>query len=271
MRKSALLLCAPLLALATSAARAEDSVLFNDKPATGWIITVSGTTQLGPAYEGANVARLGVIPGISWRKVGEKADFSAPDDGLDYALINIGRFNAGPVGNFRAGRYLSDDKDLIGLKKIPWTVEGGAYAEFWPVEDVVRTRVEVRHGLHGHHGTLADFSADLVQKIGAFRVSAGPRMEVADEAFMRKNFGISRRDSLRNGFLQPFDPNPGLKSFGAMVSANYAWSESWNTTAFGRLDRLVGDAAKSPLVSTIGQRNQLTVGIQMNYSFKVDF
>ncbi len=257
--------------MATGQAQADDSILFKDQPASGWIVTIGGTAQLEPAYDGANVARPDFMPSLSWRRIGEKADFSAPDDSMDYALFSLGRFNAGPVANYRAGRYLADDRDLIGLKKISWTAEGGGYAEFWPMEDLLRTRVELRHGFHGNHGNLADLSADLVQTVGAFRFSAGPRMELGDDAFMRKNFSISRRDALRNGLVAPFQANAGPKSYGVMLSANYTWSEAWNTTIFSRFDRLVGDAAKSPLVSAIGQRDQLTVGMQLNYSFRVGF
>ena len=38
---------------------------------------------------------------------------------------------------------------------------------------------------------------------------------------------------------------------------------------FARYERLVGDAAKSPIVREFGSRNQLSAGIGLSYTFTV--
>jgi outer membrane protein len=38
---------------------------------------------------------------------------------------------------------------------------------------------------------------------------------------------------------------------------------------FARYERLVGDAAKSPLVRELGSRTQLSAGIGLNYTFTI--
>jgi outer membrane protein len=38
---------------------------------------------------------------------------------------------------------------------------------------------------------------------------------------------------------------------------------------FARYERLVGDAAKSPIVRDFGSRDQLSAGIGLNYTFTI--
>jgi outer membrane scaffolding protein for murein synthesis (MipA/OmpV family) len=260
-----------LLCAAPGAALAADASPFNPLPVGEWIVSIGGTAQVGPSYEGANSARLGFIPSISWRRAGEPRGFSAPDDSFDYALVEQGGFSAGPVANFRAGRYYSDEHDLFGLRKIPWTLELGGFAQYWLLPDAMRARVELRQGLHGHHGLVADFALDGVQRFGRFQFSLGPRMTLASNAFMEKNFGISAADAAMNGRVVPFNPGGGIKSIGVMLASNYDWNDAWNTGVFARYDRLLGDAAKSGVVATLGQRDQLTVGLTLVHSFKIGF
>jgi MipA family protein len=46
-------------------------------------------------------------------------------------------------------------------------------------------------------------------------------------------------------------------------------NSSWGLFGFGRYERLVGDAAKSPIVGQLGSRNQLSGGIGLNYTFTI--
>lgn len=243
--------------------------LLTSEPASGWIVSLGGTGQIGPKYDGASKAGFSGMPSVSWRRVGEEAGFSAPDDGLDYALYETKTFSFGPVASFRAGRYSGTDSKLFGLRDVPWTVEAGAFAEFWPIEDRLRTRLEVRQGFHGHHGVVADLSVDWVEKFGAFTLSGGPRMSLGDKAFMRRNFGVSPGESALNGWLTPFTAKGGVKSAGVGTALDYQWSPIWTTTVFAKYDRLLGDADRSPIVRVLGQRDQVTFGLGATYSFKV--
>lgn len=262
---------ATLLALCPLGALAADvtPALTDPTPAKGWIVTVGLTGQLGPKYEGSSSAGLSAMPSLSWRRVGEVEGFSSPDDGFDFALYENERFSAGIVGDFRAGRYSGQNYRLFGMRSVPWTVEGGAFAEYWPIEDKLRTRVEVKQGFHGHHGIVADFSVDWVERFNGFTLAVGPRLSLGDNRFMRRYFGVSAEEASINRYFVPYRPDGGLKSVGIASSLDYKWSEVWSTTLFGRYDRLAEDAAHSPLVATVGQRHQVTFGLGVNYSFQV--
>lgn len=264
---------AALIALAGGAALANDDdgkrTVMDSTPAKGWIITLGGSFEMGPKYDGANSIGPSFMPSISWRRAGEEAGFSAPDDGLDFALYETDRFSVGVVGNYRAGRYVSSNGKLFGLRDVPWSIEAGAFAEFWLVPDRLRTRIEVRQGFNGHHGVVADLSADWVERFGSFTFAVGPRLSLASAPFMRRQFGILPYEATFNGLVTPYKPGGGAKSVGLASSLEYAWSPSLSTTLFARYDRLVGDAANSPLVDKLGQRNQFSVGIGASYSFNV--
>jgi outer membrane protein len=46
-------------------------------------------------------------------------------------------------------------------------------------------------------------------------------------------------------------------------------NDRWGLFGFARYERLVGDAAKSPIVREFGSRNQLSGGIGLNYTFTI--
>lgn len=261
-----------LALLSVSAADAAEvtPALTDATPAKGWVISIGGTAQYGPKYDGARASSLSFMPSLSWRRVGEPEDFSAPDDSLDYALYETDRFSFGVAGGLKAGRYLSSSARLRGMRDVPWAVEAGVFAEFWPILERLRTRVELRQGFHGHHGVVADFSADWVERIGAFTLSGGPRFSLGNASYMRRNFGVTGEESLANGFLAPYRPSAGAKSVGFATALQYTWSKEWATTLFARYDRMIDEAARSPLVRTIGKRDQITVGLGATYSFTIN-
>ena len=255
--------------LATAASAQEAVPALPDPiPAKGWIVTLGGSLQLGPKYDGARAAGLSFMPSLSWRRVGEPAGFSAPDDSPDFALYETDRFSIGVAGSFKSGRYSGSNNRFFGLRDVPWAIEAGMFAEYWPIHERLRTRVEIRQGFHGHHGVVADLSADWVERFGRFTLSGGPRLSLGTASYMRRNFGITTAESLVNGNLAAYRPSGGLKAVGVGTALEYTWSEQWSTTLFARYDRLTKEAANSPLVRRIGQRDQITVGVGANYSFQ---
>jgi len=235
------------------------------------IVSIGATSGVGSAFDGAIRYSPFGLPSLSWRHASEPVRFSAPDDSLNVTVYRQGSFSFGPTALFRGGRYYRDQGNLYGLRKVDWTVEAGAFIEYWPIEDALRTRVEVRQGFNGHHGVVADFSADYVFRAWGVRFSAGPRLTLASGPYMRTNFGISPAEAALNGRITPFNPSGGLKSVGALVSASYDWTPRLNSLLFARYERLVGDAANSDIVSVLGRRNGVTVGLTTTYSFPVNW
>jgi outer membrane scaffolding protein for murein synthesis (MipA/OmpV family) len=232
-----------------------------------WIVTLGASGRYGPRFDGARSYTVYGMPSVSFRRANEPAIFTAPDDNFDYAVFGSPWFRVGPVASLRGERSEKSDARLLGLDKVPWTVEAGVFGEVWPIENTLRIRVEILHGLRENAGTVANFSADLVKKVGPYTVSGGPRVSVADDDFMQFHFGVTPAAAMRNGFVQPFDAKAGFKSAGYNLSVSYQWSPAWKSTIWQNYDRLVDDAGRSPITSRLGSPNQFSLGLATYYSF----
>lgn len=238
-----------------------------DATGSGWIVTLGVLPQYGPDFVGARSSSVEFVPQFSFRREGESAGFSTPDDAVDYAIVDTPTLKLGPAGDVRSGRSSKDDPSLAGLDNYSWRIEAGAFVEFWPIQDVVRTRIELMHGLRADDGFSANLAADLIQHYGRFTLSAGPRMVLADSDEMELQFGVT--PAVRNGRVAAFNAGGGIQSVGINATLSYDWSEDWNLTIFNRYDRLVLDAADSPITRQFGSEDQFTLGVGITYSFHV--
>lgn len=263
----ATLAAAAFLCTAAGSAGAADLLLPPQVPAPpGWIVTVTGNLKVGPTYPGADDFSVLGFPSFDIRRVGEPKRFSTPDDGFSLTVYENSGFRFGLAGRFRGGRYLSDDRRLFGFKDVNWAVEPGVFLEFWPLE-MIRLRAELRHGVNGHHGFVADLGLDGVARYGRFTFAAGPRLALGDSDFARTYFGVTPAESALNGLVPAYRPSGGATSVGLASSLSYDWSEQWSSTVSVSYARLVGDAADSPIVKRFGSENQFTFGASLSYSF----
>jgi len=249
----------------------------NDSPpttaaSTVWIVTLGAGTEYGPSYEGASDNSFSFVPNFDIRRLGEPAELGAPDDNIDYALIEWKGLEIGPVASLRGDRTTSDDSALAGLHEIDWSVDAGVFVQYWVVPDTFRLRVEGRQALHNDYGFVADLAADYFQPLGSkVLLSAGPRLSLADAAYMRNNFSVTPAEAAANGSLPAFDAGGGLKSVGFVVSATYQFTDTASLQLYDKYDRLLGDAADSPIVRDIGSPDQNTIGIVLSRSFEISF
>jgi outer membrane scaffolding protein for murein synthesis (MipA/OmpV family) len=234
--------------------------------ASGYIVTVTGDLQAAPRFPGSDRMTVFPYPGLDWRRVGEPERFKSPDDGISFPLYETPMFSFGPTARFVGERNPKHDHDFTGLHKVDFTIEGGAFLEFWPVE-FLRARAEIRQGINGHEGLVGNVGLDFVQRAGGFTFSIGPRLALGDTEFTREYFGVTPIEAALNGRVTPFRPEGGVTSVGGLASVRYKWSEQWSTTVYGGYDRLVGDAGRSPVSRVLGSRDQYTVGAQLSYSF----
>ncbi|GLK67209.1 MipA/OmpV family protein [Hansschlegelia plantiphila] len=268
-RLAVLLAAAPLAIFASAASAADISV---EAPATavavddGWTATLKGTGVYGPLFEGSNKYGFSGYPGLAIRKKSEPWKIGAPDDGFGIAIVNMPWLQFGPVARVRAERDSSDVKRFYGMKDIDWAVEPGAFLEVYPTENI-RLRGELRHGVSGHHGFVGNLAADYIFTVGNLALTAGPRVEIGDHKFMDKYYGVTASEAAQSSRASEYDAGGGVKSVGFTAAATYAWNENWSTTAFGRYDQLVGDAADSPVAKKLGTKSSFTAGVGVGYSF----
>jgi MipA family protein len=233
----------------------------------GWIITLKGNVSYSTNWQGSKSYGAEGYPSISFRRASEPATWSAPDDGFGLPVYETRGFSVGPVARYDSGRYRSDDQKLFGLRDVRWTIEPGAFVEFWPIPDTLRAHFELRHGVDSRDGFVADAAVDYLWHIGPATVAVGPRLSLGDQDFLRRDYGVSFTDAVQNGIVSPFKPNGGLHSAGVATSLTYDMTQAWSTTVYGGYDRLVGDASKSPLIRKLGSADQFKAGLTVSYSF----
>lgn len=254
-----------LLGLWPGAARAEDPAA-SSTAGDAWIVTLGGTVSYGPSFEGAKTFVPYFMPSFDIRRADEPATFSAPDDSFGVDLFDFSGVKFGAVAGLRDARPYGVLPSVPGYN---WALQAGVFAEFWPVDGFLRTRVELLQGLASDAGLAANLSADMVQKAGPFTFAIGPRMSLGDNTLMQTEFGITPAAALANGHLMPYEADAGIKSVGVSSSVSYDWSSDWTTTLYGSYQRLAGAAAASPLVTQGGNPNQLTIGLGFEHSFTI--
>lgn len=232
-----------------------------------WTVTARGNVVASPKYPGSDEFSWVGYPSFKARRAGTPDTFGAPDDPASMALIRSGGLRMGPSFRYIGTRSASDDLELTGLNKVPWTLEAGAYVEYWPTE-FMRGRVDVRYGFHGHEGVVADFAADGFMRFAQWTFSAGPRMRLASSNYQQAYFSVNAAESLRSG-LDDYSANAGLNSLGLAGAATFQFNPQWALTGYVRYDRLVGDAADSPIVRQTGSANQWIIGAIVGYSFDI--
>lgn len=238
--------------------------------AGSWTMTIGAEGRVVPQFEGAKNYRIRPMPIFSLRRSGAPNRFRAPDDGIRIGLVEVENVRVGAVGKFRGRRAESDAAALQGLGNVGFTAEIGGFAEIWATQNF-RLSAEMRHGIGGHTGVLADVGADLVMRPDMqWTLSVGPRLAWSNAEYNRTYFGVSREQQAAGSRLALYSPGSGIRSLGLVGSASYAVTPDWTVRAFARYDRLAGDVRKSPLVRTHGSPNQFSAGFGLSYSFNAD-
>ena len=248
--------------------RAQPSVpVFTEVDPNTWVVTVTGTFAAGPRYPGASSYSPFGYPSLDIRRAGDPRRFSAPDDGFSFSLYDSDVLRIGPTLRYVPGRYYGDDRrHLFGFRDARFAVEPGVFLELYPVPNI-RTRLELRHGVYGHHGFVGTVGADYLVPVERFQFSFGPRFNIGDEAFARRYFSVEPFEAALNGRVLPYRAD-NFFSAGVVGAVTYAPDATWAYTLYAGYSRILGSSADSPLVRRpFGDPNQYTIGVKVDYSF----
>ena len=244
---------------ATPAAAQEDE--------RGWILSVGGGPQVFPKYPGAEDVGIYAMPIIDLYREGDPLPFEAPDEGAGFGFLGSDSpFDFGPALTFQNKRRDEDVGAPVG--EVDLTVEAGAFAELFIGENF-RLRAEGRKGLGGHDGWVGDLAADLILRDrDTYIFSIGPRARIADGNFHDAYFSVTPAVAAATG-LPAFNAGSGIHAVGVIAGIKYKFNRNWGLYGYAGYDRLMGDAADSPIVRTFGSRDQFSGGIGIFYSFSV--
>lgn len=223
--------------------------------------------QLSPAWPGAKDMALGPYVDLSRSPEGTPFEFEAPDESFGSPLIHSGKFAFGPAVGFVRKRTAADVE--ADLPKVGLSIEAGGFAQV-SLTPAVRFRLEGRKGLSGHKGWVGEASADYIAREGDdWLFSIGPRVTLGDAKYQRAYFGVTPAASAASG-LTAYDPGGGIQSVGVTAGYLRQLGKRWGIGIYGRYDRLVGDAADSPVVRHSGSRSQPSAGLALSYTFGGD-
>ena len=222
--------------------------------------------QVRPDYYGADKTVVAPLFDIDIARGDNLFKFEAPDDHIAIAVINKDGLSIGPAANIASSRKDSDVGAPLG--KVKTTIEAGAFAQYQWGESV-RLRAEVLKGIGGHKGLVGALGADKVWRDGdRYVFSVGPRLLVSDGRYQRAYFGVTPAAAVATG-LPAYRPGGGIHGAALASGLSYQFSPRIGAFGFARYERLLGNAARSPVVREFGSRNQYSAGVGLNFSFTV--
>jgi outer membrane protein len=253
------LLAALALVPAWSAADAQDT-------SRDLRVRVGVGVQALPKFIGSDKVGVGPLFHVNTARGTNEFKFGAPDDTPGIPIVSQGGFSFGPSFNLAPRRREKDVGAPVG--NVKRTIEAGAFAQYQS-GDSFRVRGEVRKGLNGHDGVVGTLSADKIWRDGdRYVFSVGPRVLFSDARYQQAYFGVSSSAAARTG-LPVYRPGGGIHAVGIASGVNYALNDRWGLFGYARYERLVGDAAKSPIIREFGSKNQLAGGVGLNYTFTI--
>jgi outer membrane protein len=219
--------------------------------------------QLTPSYPGADGVSLRPYFDISRTRGDRQFAYEAPDESTSLKLYNRDGLTFGPALGFEGRRR---SRDVGGLDKVGFSVELGAALQY-QLAPSFRLFVEGRKGVSGHKGVTGMVGIDYVARdADRWLWSIGPRVTLADNRYARAYFGVTPAETARTG-IASYRPDGGVTMFGGTTSVLRQLSPRWGVFGFAKYDRLIGDAADSPVVRRFGSRDQWTGGGGITYTF----
>lgn len=219
--------------------------------------------QVVPSYPGADKMIVTPLIEVSSTRL-EEFRYKSGDQSAGIALVNTPRFAIGPSFNIEGSRRRKETD--LPVDEVGISVEAGAFADVW-LGSSIRARGEIRQGITGHKALVGNVSLDYVARDGdKWLFSLGPRVTLSDSKYQRAYFGVNTNAAARTG-LPVYSPGGGLQAAGAAATALYQFDERWGIYGFAKYDRLVRDAADSPIVRSIGSRNQFSGGAALTFTF----
>jgi outer membrane protein len=230
-------------------------------------VRVGAGAQFRPKFIGADKSSLAPLAHVNFARGTKQFSFGAPDDSPSIALYSKKGFSVGPAGNIEGRRKASDVGAPVG--SVSRTLEAGAFAQYL-AGDSFRVRGELLKGINGHEGVRGSLGADKIWRKGdQYVFSIGPRLLFSDARFERAYFGVTPAASLASG-LPAYRPSGGIYAIAAASGLSYQLGKGpWGVFGYARYERLVGDAAKSPIIRELGSRNQYSAGVGLSYTFSI--
>jgi outer membrane protein len=248
---------------------------------SGDYLMVGGGGLYGPSYEGSDDYVIDPVPVIQGRLLG--IGINARPGGLALDLIpDAGSrvsFALGPSVRLRANRAVHIKDPVVSqLGKLKRAIEVGASAgvsfnKLLNPYDSLSFGLDARWDINGAHrgmalGPAVSYLTPLSRGIA---VMVGADAEWANDKFMDYYFSVTPAGSAASG-LPAFQAKGGWRRVGGSALVGFDLDGELANgglaiAAFGSYQRLLGDAAASPIVAIRGSRDQWVGGVGLGFVF----
>lgn len=234
-----------------------------------WYLTLGLGVKAEAAYAGSDQYRGVPFPVINLAKGKELYDFQSVDDSSSITLFDVHGFSAGPAWSLNLGRDEDDAFELAGLGDVSPTFELGGFAQWFPVS-WFRLRGELRYGMGGFSGFVGNAGADFIAANGPWRFALGPRIAFGGNGFMEAFYGVTPSQSAIAGYfgnpIASYNATSGIETWGVTAQMTRYMGDGFTWGMYGSYNRVVGDAADSPLTQNA---NQFEFGMSLSYAFNL--
>ena len=219
-----------------------------------------------PRYPGADSTRLLAFPDISVT-LGD-VFFASFASGIGARVHDRDGLALGVLARPDFGRRASDSQTYLhGLGKVDASAELGGFADLH-LAGPLSLRSEVRKAIGGHDGVVADLALTWARPLGPrlfLALSSGLRL--TDARYMRAYYGVTPAAALVSG-LAVDQPGAGLERVGLRATLVRRLGPRLGLQVAASFDRLVGDAARSPIVRMpAGSPSQPGALVSLRYHF----
>ncbi|THG38623.1 MipA/OmpV family protein [Sphingomonas olei] len=225
---------------------------------------IAAGPQLVPRYPGYKGVVLRPFLDISRARGDTPFIFEAADESASISVFDTERFSVGPTLSFEGSRRT---RDVPGVRGVGFTVEPGLFAQY-TIAEPLRARLELRQGIGGHKGLIGVASVDYVARDrDDWLFAIGPRVTYSNGKYQRAYFGVPV-ESVATSRLTAFRPGGGIQAVGGNAGFLKQLTPQWGIYVYGKYERLVDDASRSPIVRRYGSRNQWSGGLSLTYTFR---
>ncbi len=230
-------------------------------------LTIGGGPRYAPDYFGSDDYEWAFREVYSLRF---KDKVTVDNEGISLGLFELSDFTIGPTANITGGRKDEKNTALNGLGDVGVTFELGVFAKA-KFNDRYAVRFRYRHAIQtGHRGGIFDGQASArIYKRGALSAGVSVRGTWVDKDYAKAFFGVSPEQAARSG-IPEFSAGRTARDVRGSLVLRWGFAENWALNGYAKYNRLLGDAADTPIVSDFGSRNQFAVGAFASYTFTFD-
>lgn len=214
-----------------------------------------------PTYEGSDEYDVLPVPVVNV-DYKDGLFFANVRNGIGSYLLRGEDYKVGASIGFAPGREEDEDKkNLTGMGDVEASATANLLAEY--DFGIAQLSGRIITAVSGDYGTTAEVNlGSRYSFTSKITMSGSVGTTWADKEHMSNRFGVTAAQSAASGYRQ-YDAESGIKSVGFSVGATYPLTDKWNVNLTHRGDKLLGDAADSPIV-----KNDFVPAVFLTTSYK---